>query len=296
MANNNDNRNKLLSALITLLLGAGIVALLIFTSLHYNYPPKDGEQLTQLLQDTIMFGGEYVDFGDFLEEQVDDQLAAAQPTQPQESESPNNEPQVGQNDLSDNGQFDESPQQHVTNNAQESPMKVQQQQPKKQPAEKKTEQPQPNQPPKKQGNPNNQPANKTTQQPTTPSAPANSSSEANDRVKNAFAKNNSGSGKQGNPDGTAGADKSVGKPGVGGLEGYTIAHFPTAKCPGPGTVVVRVTVGTNGAVTSARVVSGSLAGNERARNICLSLARQSRFSVPKGQAVEKTGTLTYTIR
>ena len=203
--------------------------------------------------------------------------------------------QVGQNDLSDNGQFDESPQQHVTNNAQESPMKVQQQQPKKQPAEKKTEQPQPNQPPKKQGNPNNQPANKTTQQPTTPSAPANSSSEANDRVKNAFAKNNSGSGKQGNPDGTAGADKSVGKPGVGGLEGYTIAHFPTAKCPGPGTVVVRVTVGTNGAVTSARVVGGSVT-NERARNICLSLARQSRFSVPKGQAVEKTGTLTYTIR
>ena len=53
MAKNNDNRNRFLSALITLLLGAGILALLFFTSLHYEYPPKDAK-LQDLLQDTII--------------------------------------------------------------------------------------------------------------------------------------------------------------------------------------------------------------------------------------------------
>ena len=100
MASNNDNRNKLLSALITLLLGAGIVALLLFTSLHYNYPPLDGEQDLQLLQDTIMFGGEYVEMGDFLEPQSDDMLAQNSQDAAQEQPSENNEQEaIGQNNL-----------------------------------------------------------------------------------------------------------------------------------------------------------------------------------------------------
>ena len=66
MAKNNDNRNRFLSALITLLLGAGILALLFFTSLHYEYPPKDAK-LQDLLQDTIIFGGELVELGDLPE-------------------------------------------------------------------------------------------------------------------------------------------------------------------------------------------------------------------------------------
>ena len=213
-SNNKDNRNKLLSAILTLLLGAGIVALLLFTSLHYHYPPLDGEKEMKLLQDSIVFGGEFVEMGDFEELLNDEPSALADASQEQESD--NTEPQqVGQNDLTDNGSIDESPQQQVATKTQESPMKVQEQ-PKKLPAEKKTEQPKPTTQPQKQGEPKPQPATKKTEQPkpATPAAP----SEADKRMNKAFGKaNGSGDGKQGNPEGAQGAEKSVGKPGVGGL-------------------------------------------------------------------------------
>lgn len=292
-SNNNDNRSKLLSAIITLLLGAGIVALLLFTSLHYNYPPLDGEKEAQLLQDTIMFGGEYVDFGDFEDLLNDEPASVEAPSEQQDDESTNNEPQqVGQNDLTDNGQLDEQPQPPVSSKVQESPMKVQEQPPKKLPAEKKTEQPKPEEKPQKKGESKPQPATKKTEQPKS-TAPTNS--EADNKMKKVFGNSaGKGEGKQGNPNGTPGAEKAVGKPGVGGLDGYTLEHFPKAKCPGPGTVVVRVTVSPTGAVTKATVIGGTMT-NERARNICLGLARQSRFRVPVGQTIERTGTLTYTI-
>jgi outer membrane biosynthesis protein TonB len=287
--NKNDNRNKALSALITLLLGAGIVALLLFTSLHYHYPPLDGEKEAQLLQDTIMFGGEFVEMGDF-DELLNDEAAQLENAEQQPAESDNTElQQVGQNDLSDNGSFDESPQQQVASPTQPSPMKVQEQ-PKKLPAEKKTEQPTPKQP-QKQGEPKPQPATKKTEQ-STPATP----SEADKRIGKAFGKSNgSGEGKQGDPNGAQGAEKSVGKPGVGGLEGYTLEYFPTAKCPAPGTVVIRVTVSPTGAVTKATITGGSVT-DQTTRNRCLGLARQSRFRVPVGQSIERSGTLTYTIR
>ncbi len=293
-SNNNDNRSKLLSAIITLLLGAGIVALLLFTSLHYNYPPLDGEKEAQLLQDTIMFGGEYVDFGDFEDLLNDEPASVEAPSEQQDDESTNDEPQqVGQNDLKDNGSYDEQPQPQVSNKVQESPMKVQEQPPKKLPAEKKTEQPKPEEKPQKKGESKPQPATKKTEQPKS-TAPTNS--EADNKMKKAFGNSNgNGEGKQGNPNGTPGAEKSVGKPGVGGLDGYTLEYFPTAKCPAPGTVVIRVTVSPTGAVTKATITGGSVT-DATTRNRCLSLARQSRFRVPVGQSIERTGTLTYTIR
>lgn len=293
-SNNNDNRSKLLSAIITLLLGAGIVALLLFTSLHYNYPPLDGEKEAQLLQDTIMFGGEYVDFGDFEDLLNDEPASVEAPSEQQDDESTNDEPQqVGQNDLKDNGSYDEQPQPQVSNKVQESPMKVQEQPPKKLPAEKKTEQPKPEEKPQKKGESKPQPATKKTEQ---PKSTAPTISEADNKMKKAFGNSaGKGEGKQGNPNGTSGAEKAVGKPGVGGLDGYTLEYFPKAMCPGPGTVVVRVTVSPTGAVTKATVIGGTMT-NERARNICLGLAGQSRFRVPVGQTIERTGTLTYTIR
>lgn len=293
-SNNNDNKSKLLSAIITLLLGAGIVALLLFTSLHYNYPPLDGEKEAQLLQDTIMFGGEYVDFGDFEDLLNDEPASVEAPSEQQDDESTNDEPQqVGQNDLKDNGSYDEQPQPQVSNKVQESPMKVQEQPPKKLPAEKKTEQPKPEEKPQKKGESKPQPATKKTEQPKS-TAPTNS--EADNKMKKVFGNSaGKGEGKQGNPNGTPGAEKAVGKPGVGGLDGYTLEYFPKAMCPGPGTVVVRVTVSPTGAVTKATVIGGTMT-NERARNICLGLAGQSRFRVPVGQTIERTGTLTYTIR
>ena len=63
--NDKDNKSKLLSALLTLLLGAGIVATLFVTSLNYEYPPKDA--LLQQLQEPIEFGGEDEEFVEFEE-------------------------------------------------------------------------------------------------------------------------------------------------------------------------------------------------------------------------------------
>ena len=172
-------------------------------------------------------------------------------------------------------------------------MKVQEQPPKKLPAEKKTEQPKPEEKPQKKGESKPQPATKKTEQPKS-TAPTNS--EADNKMKKAFGNSaGKGEGKQGNPNGTSGAEKSVGKPGVGGLDGYTLEYFPTAKCPAPGTVVIRVTVSPTGAVTKAAITGGSVT-DATTRNRCLSLARQSRFRVPVGQSIERTGTLTYTIR
>lgn len=295
MAKNNDNRNKALSALITLLLGVATVGLLLFTSLHYEYPPKDAD-MQQLLQDSIIFGGEeYVELGDLLEPVPDMDLAANGEETPQESEAQNDEPQeVGQNDLKDQGAIDEPPRPQVQTKTQESPMKVKEQPPKKPQAEKKTEQQQPVKPQKK-ADPKEQTATKKADQPkpATPTAPNN---EVNNRVKNAFGSSGgTGAGKQGSPNGTPGAS-TVGRPGVGGLEGYTLEYFPTSQCPGPGTVVVRVTVSPTGAVSKATVVGGSLRSNQKACNICLGLANKSRFRVPKGQNIERSGTLTYSIK
>lgn len=87
----------------------------------------------------------------------------------------------------------------------------------------------------------------------------------------------------------------IDKPEVGGLEGYTLRYFPKDKSVVEGTVVVRVVVSPSGVVTSASIVGGSVT-DETTRTICLGLAQQSTFSVPMGQTIERTGTLTYTIK
>ncbi len=108
-------------------------------------------------------------------------------------------------------------------------------------------------------------------------------------VDDAFKSNNSNTSSN-NQNGTNG------KPSISGLDGYTLSYFPTAPCPGPGTVVVRVTVGPTGKVTRATVIGGSLKSNSRACDICRGLALKSRFSVPKNTTYERTGTLTYSVK
>ena len=272
MAKNNDNRNRFLSALITLLLGAGILALLFFTSLHYEYPPKDAK-LQDLLQDTIIFGGELVELGDLPELDNSQDLAANGEEMSQTNEADVEQTQdAGQDDLQDQGVINEPPKPQVATSQQESPMKVKEQPPKQ---KKAAAQPQPA---KKAEDP--KPATNTA---------------ANNRVKNAFGKNiGTATGKAGVPGG-ADTGGTAGAPGVGGLDGYTLEYFPRAKCPSAGTVRIRVTVSPTGNVKSASIVGGTVT-DSRTRDICLGLARQSRFRVPKGQSIERTGTLTYTIR
>lgn len=88
---------------------------------------------------------------------------------------------------------------------------------------------------------------------------------------------------------------STGYPAISGLEGYTLEYSQTRKCPGPGSVIVRVIVSPSGKVIKASIVGGSNI-NSKARDICLSIAKECRFKVPKSQKTDKTGTLTYTIK
>lgn len=90
-------------------------------------------------------------------------------------------------------------------------------------------------------------------------------------------------------------DNSTIKPTINGLEGYSLEYFPTTKCPGLGTVKVRVTVSPSGYVTKASIVGGSN-NNSKARELCLSLAKQARFRVPRNQSIERSGTITYTVQ
>lgn len=283
MAKNNENRNKRHAAIITLLLGLGIVEMLMLTSMKYNRLAED-EQSQQLLQDSIVFGGEeYIALGDFLEPVASDDMAPNGEQALMESDAQENLQQSGQNDLQNQGAVNEPPKQQVTTNRQ-SPMNVPAQTNKRPQGQTNTNQ---SGNPQRRGNPTNQ-ASKPTNK------PSSSNSGLSGRV-NFGGNNGSGQGKQGNPNGSN-EGGSVGRPGVSGLDGYTLEDFPTATCPGPGTVVIRVTVSPTGNVRSASVIGGTLRYNQRACDICKGLALKSRFRVPKGQNIERTGTLTYKVQ
>ena len=285
--NDKDNKSKLLSALLTLLLGAGIVATLFVTSLNYEYPPK--EALLQQLQEPIEFGGEDEEFVEFEELlAADANNDPAEPGEQIEQEVPTDEapPQeAGQNELENQGTVNEPPQPPVTTKN-ESPMKVQ-----------VPEQPKKETKPQKENKPEDtKTKSKGETKPQPPTPPTNntkpeSKKKAPNAVENAFSKGNNGSAASSNTNGT------MSKPSIGGgLGGYTEANFPTAPCPGPGTVVMQVVVSSTGKVTKATVIGGTLRSNSRACEICRRLAMRSSFRVPKNTMVERTGTLTYTVK
>ena len=280
---NNDNKNKLLALLLTLLLGGGIVATLLVTSLNYEYPPKDA--LLQQLQDPIEFGAEDEEFVEFEEMLANAADESAEPGEPVEQEQPTEDnplQEAGQNDLENQGTVNEPPQPPVATKN-ESPMQVPEQPKKDTKPQKETTTPTVTPKPKSQGE--NKP-----QTPPTTSQKSEAQKKAEEQMKG-MKQGNNGNASGNNPNG------AMGKPTIGGgLGGYTEESFPTDTCPGPGTVVVQVVVSPTGAVTKARVTGGSLKGNARACEICRRLALRSRFRVPKNTAVERKGTLTYTVK
>ena len=281
MAKDKDNNSKLLSALLTLLMGGGIVAIMLFTGLHYVYPPKDAD-MQQKLQEPIEFGGEeFVEIEDLLAEAITEPGELGEDIEQEESGEENTvQLQDGQNELQDKGAVNE-PSQPPVSTKNDSPMKV-----------------------KEQTNKDTKPQTKTQTTPTTDTKKKNvtttttqntntktdSQKKADDAMNNAFKKGNNGNTTGTNPNGT------MGRPSIGGLSGYTAENFPTAPCPGPGTVVVSVVVSPTGKVTKATVTGGTLKGNARACEICKRLASNSTFRVPKNTAVERTGTLTYLVK
>ena len=64
-------KNSLWALLLTLLITGGILALLLSFSLRYEQSPNDLE-LTQLAQDSILFGGEYVMLGNTMDNVTND--------------------------------------------------------------------------------------------------------------------------------------------------------------------------------------------------------------------------------
>ena len=271
----NNRKNQIAALIITLLLALITVGILVSCGLHYEYPPKD-MNLVELKQDSTMFGGEYVMLGNTPEttesEQMDTEL-------PENAEEVDAEPDVAGDDLEDAGEpAKQTP--PVVTAKQESPMKV-----KEKPKEEK---------PKKTGPATETP--KTTDKQTKVQR-GKDAAPKNDRVKDAFGKSSGkGSGKQGSTSGNSNQGAATGKPGIGGLVGYTLEYWGRPHSRWTGSVTVRVRVNARGKVIEARAVSGKgeAWSHTEVRRSCEQESLKSAFSVPKNTTTEGVGNITWT--
>ena len=273
--NRSKDRNefRIVALLLTLIISAGGVLILVNSFLHYQYPPEDMKDLAALEQDSIMFGGEYVMLGTS-PEAVGEEIDTEEPEQPQEVQP---KPDVAGDDLADAGEPAKQPKPVVTAK-QESPMKV-----KEKPKEKEK--------PKKTGPATDEkPAEKQEQV----KRGVDAATESN--VKNAFGKSSgAGSGKQGSPNGNNPSGALSGKPGIGGLDGYTLEYWGRPHSQWTGTVVVRVRVNTRGKIVEAKCVGGTggAYSHPSVRRYCEQETLKSAFSVPKSTTTEGIGTVTW---
>lgn len=269
-----DNRNRLIAGIITMLIMAGVVALLVSCGLHYEWPPEQ-PLITELKQDSIMFGGEYVMLGDSPEATPTDMPDTQQPDATQNIEP---EPNVAGDDLEDAGEpAKQAP--PVVTAKQESPMKV-----KEKPKEEK---------PKKTGPATETP--KTTDKQT--KVKRGNDAATDTRVRDAFGKSSgNGSGKQGSTSGNSTQGAVTGKPGIGGLDGYTLEYWGRPHSKWTGSVTVRVRVNTRGKVVEARATSGKgeAWSHPEVRRSCEQESLKSAFSVPKSTTTEGIGYITWT--
>ncbi|MBO7609875.1 MAG: hypothetical protein J6S96_06710 [Muribaculaceae bacterium] len=271
----NDKRNRLLAAIITFLLMCITVGILVSCGLHYEWPP-DEPVMVELKQDSIMFGGEYVMLGNTLDPTESDQMDNETP---ENAESVEPEPNVEGDDLEDAGEPAKQAPPVVTAKA-ESPMKV-----KEKPKEEK---------PKKTGPVNEAP--KTSENPKVKRG--EDATPRNDRVKDAFGKSSgTGTGKQGSTNGNSNQGALSGKPGIGGLDGYTLEKWATTTSRYYGSVTVKVTVNNRGKVIEARAIGGSGEAwrDMDLRRRCEDAAKKCQFSVPKRTTTEGHGTLTFSL-
>ena len=280
--------------LLTLLITVGTLALLLSTTLRYVQDPNMPD-MTQLAQDSILFGGEYVMLGntmDNIQSDLLDQEAADQSASPEEGEDPD----IEADDMEDAGEVTHKTPPLVTQKT-ESPHKVkekpQEVEPKK-PGPSKENDKQVEKPKAKNKNAEAQEtkSKNTNEQKTT------ASNATNNRVKNAFGSGNgNGGGQQGSEGGNSNQGVLAGKPGISGLVGYTLDYWakPVPNSKWSGRVVVRVTVNPRGQVTKANAVSatGDLASHPEVRRACEQAALKSSFSVPKNTMTEGIGTVTY---
>lgn len=267
-----------MAAVATIVIVVATLLMLIFSNLHCEWPPQGNEALeTQLQQDTIMYlGGELVMLGDTPEPTEATSAEAEAPTE--EDETPADEPSTPGEDLSDAGKPAEKPAEPVTQK-EPSPMKV------------KVKEKKPEEKPKATGPKTAANPDKKVEKERKAEASAVAS-----RTKNAFGKaGGSGTGKQGSPNGNSSQGSLSGTPGIGGLDGYTLASWGRPHSRWEGTVVVRVRVNARGQVVDAHAVSGSGSAwsHTEVRRSCESESLKSKFSVKKSRTTEGIGTITW---
>jgi TonB family protein len=287
-------KHSLWALLLTLLLTVGTLALLLRFTLRYEQLP-DRPDLTQLAQDSILFGGDYVMLGNTLDN-VQNDLMDEESAEPSASPEQGDEPDIDADDLEDAGEANQKTPPLVTQKT-ESPHKVKEQPKEAEPKksgpvkenEKKVEKPKA----KDKKAEAQETKSKNTSEQKTPT-----SSAADNRVKNAFGSGKGqGGGQQGAASGNSSQGVLAGKPGVTGLAGYTLEYWakPVPNSKWSGRVMVRVTVDPRGKVTSAKATgaTGDLASHPEVRRACEQAALKSQFSVPKNTMTEGIGTVTY---
>ena len=287
-------KHSLWALLLTLLLTVGTLALLLRFTLRYEQLP-DRPDLTQLAQDSILFGGDYVMLGNTLDN-VQNDLMDEKSAEPSASPEQGDEPDIDADDLEDAGEANQKTPPLVTQKT-ESPHKVKEQPKEAEPKksgpvkenEKKVEKPKA----KDKKAEAQETKSKNTSEQKTPT-----SSAADNRVKNAFGSGKGqGGGQQGAASGNSSQGVLAGKPGVTGLAGYTLEYWakPVPNSKWSGRVMVRVTVDPRGRVTSAKATgaTGDLASHPEVRRACEQAALKSQFSVPKNTMTEGIGTVTY---
>lgn len=288
-------KNSLWALLLTLLITGGTLALLLLCTLRYEHVPNSQDP-TQLAQDTILFGGEYVMLGntmDNLQNELMDLEANDQSASPEEGD----EPDIEADDMEDAGEVNQKTPPVVTQKT-ESPHKV-----KEQPKEPEPKKPGPTKQndkvvEKPKAKATNAEAQETKTKKTNDEQKNATSNATNNRVKNAFGnKGGNGGGQQGSPNGNSSQGVLAGAPSISGLVGYTWENWarPNPNSKWSGRVTVRVTVNTRGKITQARCIgaTGEIASHPEVRRACEQAALKSSFSVPKNTRTEGIGTVTY---
>ena len=286
-------KNSLWALLLTLLITGGILALLLSFSLRYEQSPNDLE-LTQLAQDSILFGGEYVMLGNTMDNVTND-LMDEEAADPSASPEQGDDPDIEADDMEDAGEVNQKTPPLVTQKT-ESPHKVKEQPKEAEPKKSGPTKENDKRPEKPKAQNKNSEAQQTKSKQTSEQTTA--SSATSNKVKNAFGKSNgNGGGNQGSPNGNSSQGVLAGAPSISGLVGYTWESWakPVPNSKWSGRVVIRVTVSPRGKITNARYVSstGDLASHPEVRRACEQAALKSSFSVPKNTMTEGIGTVTY---
>ena len=286
-------KNSLWALLLTLLITVGTLALLLQYSLRYEQDPNLPD-LTQLAQDSILFGGEFVMLGNTLDN-VQNDLMDQEASQPSASPEEGDDPDIDADDMEDAGEVNHKTPPLITQKA-ESPHKVKEQPKEAEPKKSGPTKENDKKVDKPKAKDNKAEAQQTKAKNTSEQKPT--SNATSNRVKNAFGNGNgNGGGQQGSAGGNSNQGVLTGKPGITGLVGYTLDYWakPVPNSKWSGRVNVQVTVNPRGQVIRAKATgaSGDLASHPEVRRACEEAALKSRFSVPKNTMTEGHGTITY---